>query len=634
MGRRLLAGVGGVVVAIVLASCSENGLLTPLSNHSSQVTISSVADGTMVTNGDKIPLSVKLNASQATPTDLKVDLLSSSGQVVQSADITNVDFSAPLPSVALSSLSNGTYTLQLTLDGANNQVLAQKKISIFYVGGTYSLDGITSYPPTLPPGGSGLIVARIATPQGANPYLRWSMGGKVLATGYLNAGFDKIQWNAPSASGVYSITVQMFPFGPPQGGTFDFTSPYKMTVEVFVSGSASSGKNELGPSSSYYALYHFQGNLKNTGSRSSVPAATAVGNPTLAVSGSVFGYQLDGQSGFKIDSLLLPVDAKGHLLPASLTMRLRLDKVEPDRSFFSTSTSDGGFSFEVKTNSQGELTAIVDGTEEPGGVPIKSGDVTSVTLSILPTGGALQFLWFIDGKLSLSDSIPIDPAVVSSTGSSLIGGPSGFTGLIDELGIYYKDSQGRSAIDPEVYRRAMADEYGSSLVFAEGFDGTYLPPDLSYSGKVDRGQLAGGLLALGPGQSVTLPQFSVGGEALRATLELRNFSSSDSGTLSVTAKGTKLFSAPLSGAVGKSGELQLSIAKRAGGLEIGVNGESPTRLKSSEDKLQLSVSNSGKAPIDLRSFLIVKKRNGSAQTHTSGTHTAVAQRAPSVTSGA
>lgn len=605
MVTRVLAGIG-TVLFFVLASCSESGLLTPLSDQSNQITIKSVASGTMVTSGDHVPLSVDLNSSQSTPVDLKVELLSTAGAVVQSADIQNADFSAPLPSVLLSNLESGPYTLRMTLEGANGEVLAQKKVSIFYVQGKYSLDGITSYPPALPPGGSGLIVARVTAPDGSNPYLRWSMGDKLIAKGYLKDGFDKIQWNAPSSTGVYSITVEMFPFGPPTGGSFDFTSPYTMKVEVFVTNTVKSGRNELAPASSYFALYHFQGNLKDSGARGL--DAAPIGNPTLSVNGSVFGYQLDGSSGFKVDSLLLPFNAKGALQPASVTMRLRLDKEQINRQFFSTSTADGSFKLAMATNEQGALAVSINGTVEQNAVALKSGDITSVTLSLIPSNGAVDLLWFVNGTLALSDSLAVDPKVASSSGSSTIAGADGFTGLVDEFGVYYMDSAGQESTDPEVFRRAMADEYGSNLLFAEGFDGIYLPTDLTFAGKVSRTQIVAGSLLLDSSQSIEVPQLPVGEEDLTMNANVSGISDTGSGMLTLSLKGKQLYSVALKDALSPSGQVEIRIGPVDGGIKVTLGDQKSSTINGEFSNIDIGLSSSGTTPISLRSLLVIKSR--------------------------
>ena len=58
---------------------------------------------------------------------------------------------------------------------------------------------------------SVMLKAELDIPAGADPYLRWSWKGKVLAKGTLGNGFGQILWVAPSDQGVYTITLELFP---------------------------------------------------------------------------------------------------------------------------------------------------------------------------------------------------------------------------------------------------------------------------------------------------------------------------------------------------------------------------------------------------------------------------------------
>ena len=61
-------------------------------------------------------------------------------------------------------------------------------------------------------------------------------------------------------------------------------------------------------------------------------------------------------------------------------------------------------------------------------------------------------------------------------GTTVIGGPNGFSGVIDELGVYYRDDQGRPSADPAQYLRTAQRKYGRDLVLAYGFETANLPP--------------------------------------------------------------------------------------------------------------------------------------------------------------
>ncbi len=607
LGRALI--VPTIIGAALFVSCSANSLLSPLGDQSTnQVTVGTISAGTMVGSGDQIPLALKYNQSQVSPKDLKVELLDAQGNVIQTGDLKGIDFSAPLPPVQLPSLSSGTYTLRLTLYDANNQVITQKSITFFYTQGTYSLQGIASYPPTLAPGGAGLLYASLSVPSGANPYLRWTMGSKVIAEGYLQDGYDKVQWTAPASSGVYSVTVELFPFGPAAGGDFTFTSPYSMHVEIFVTnGASSTAKNQLGPASDYYSLFHFGGDLTDSSPRGQrlQLAAAPIGSPQLGVNGSVFGYQLNGSAGFRIPNLILPLSGST-LAPFSITMRLRLDSFQFGRNFLTATADQGGFQLQLATNAKGRLAATVDSVSESGSVEIPTGQLTTITLSVIPTSQGLSLLWFTDGNMVLADSLDISPAVnAPANGETIIGGTNGFVGLIDELGVYYRDGSGQASVDPEVFRRAMSEEYGSSLVFAEGFDGMRLPGDLKYDSSTTDGDLQAGSLLLGAGSWVSLPSFGVGEDEQTLAIAFSQFPPGATGEVVFSANGRELASFALGAAFDASHPLRVRISKGGTGLEIS-EGNIVKKLDGNPGDLTVQVSNTGKVDFDLRSFLIVK----------------------------
>lgn len=613
LGRVIL--VPTIMGAVLFVSCSVNNLLSPLGDQpANQVTVSTISAGTMVGTGDQIPLSLKYSQGQVNPKDLKVELLDAQGNVVQTGDIKGVDFSAPLPPVQLPALSSGTYTLRLTLYDGNNQVIVQKNVTFFYTQGTYSLQGITSYPPTLAPGGAGILYATLSVPSGANPYLRWTMGSKVIAEGNLLGGYDKVQWTAPASPGVYSVTVELFPFGPVGGSDFSFSSPYSMHVEIFVtSGAGSPAKNQLGPAGDYYSLFHFGGDLADSSPRglSLHLSASPIGNPQLGVNGSVFGYQLDGTSGFQIPSLILPLSGS-MLAPLSITMRLRLDTFQFNRNFFTATADDGSFRFQLATNAQGRLAATVNSESESGSIEVPTGELATITLSVIPSGQGLNLLWFVDGNLSLSDVISVTPSIQSPAGGvSIIGGTNGFVGLIDELGIYYRNESGQASVDSEVFRRAMSEEYGSSLVFAEGFDGTRLPQDLKYDSATTDGSLRSGSLLLGPGSSVSLPSFGVGEDVQTLAIAFSQFPPSAGATVAFAANGQEVASFSLGKAF--DDPLRFKISRTGSGIQI-AEGSTIRSLGGNPTDLNVRIVNSGTVGFGLRSFLIVKSgtRLGSA----------------------
>jgi hypothetical protein len=134
----------------------------------------------------------------------------------------------------------------------------------------------------------------------------------------------------------------------------------------------------------------------------------------------------------------------------------------------------------------------------------------SVTLSVIPGEERISFHWFHGGEPVSREELESPTITVPEEGTSIIGGRNGFTGLIDEFGIFYRDEHERATIDPYVYRRSVKGVYGDGVIFADGFDGQYLFDDnLEITGEAF---VAEGSFYLRPESSVVMPRFSVGQE--------------------------------------------------------------------------------------------------------------------------
>jgi len=93
---------------------------------------------------------------------------------------------------------------------------------------------------------------------------------------------------------------------------------------------------------------------------------------------------------------------------------------------------------------------------------------------------------------------------------------------VDELGVYATEPAGRPSTDPGQFQRAETAAFGSSLVLADGFDGTYLPEGFTLSGS---GQLAAGTYSLKPGSTLGLPAIALEGSRITTTATLASTSS-------------------------------------------------------------------------------------------------------------
>ena len=171
-----------------------------------------------------------------------------------------------------------------------------------------------------------------------------------------------------------------------------------------------------------------------------------IGSPQVMLKGTMFGYYLDGKSGFVTEQLLMPFGTETN--PEKFTFRFRLKPEGPlgGRTWFETKGNDGVFHLRIRTSEENRMEALV----EMGGssilVPSKSsmqeGRARVVELSFNLIGNALQLQWSIDGQAEAPGTTLELPeggfASIEKRGISWIGvgeEGNGFVGLLDEFGI-------------------------------------------------------------------------------------------------------------------------------------------------------------------------------------------------------
>ena len=497
-------------------SCSGDMLLTG-DRATPEFLIKSVAAGTVLGPGVEIPLSLVPSSgtpgSSNPPERMEVRLESGDGVLIATTEINEDLDTEELPSLQLpEELAEGLYRLVFRLY-RGGELLQESVTEFFSTTEKYRLNGISSYPPSLYPGSRGILEALLDPAVSGNPYLVWRSGDRVFKTGYLDEGAGQAEWKAPGTEGVYNVRLELFPVGPANGSAFPFSSSIHIDTELFVSKNPAQGEYELPNGKGFYSLLHFRGNLRDEGSRkgaADIPFIT-IGNPALAKDSGIFGFLLDGTDGFSVPDLMLPV-RDGTLEPFTVEARIQympdmisLPDVSPHTLFTAVSAAEA-FSFSIVEEggilscelASGSLTAAtrLSSFELPVGKPV------DLALSIATVGGELNFSWFINGYNVLTQTHTLDLGNVSSSGQSTIGGETGFPGIIDEFGIYSADSDGRPSIDPELFIRGRKADFGRKLIFAEGFDGLFLPKWINGGESFD---LASGILGVNGKARIDLP---------------------------------------------------------------------------------------------------------------------------------
>lgn len=535
-----------VVLAMFASSCSDAGLLLPVDRGSSGIDIKSVSEGAVLMAEDTFEVALDYDEEEIFPDRMIIELIDSNGDVAFSVELGQEEIlQLPMPVILPEDMSDGIYTVSVTVFEAEEESATDSSI-FFYITEEYEIEAIAAYPQIFYPGGSGLVLADLNIPEASDPFLRWSLGGENVFEGLLSAGADTLQLEVPDKEGVISILLEVFPFGPlavSQGfdseqsseDPFTFSSVISLEAQFFVSSFQEVDEFELGPEEHYFSLFHFRGETVDWGFHGNGGSAEPIGTPTLAIGDTIFGYFLDGTSGFTADEILLPFAAPNEadgedgeaagsadaqsifvLQPFSFSARFYLQTARGD--LFYTENSSGDRLFEVGFTESGLAATVGEWTSAPTGTVLEQG-YNDLTLTVIPAESTLRLLWFVNGVLVADEVSEYTPLEDPGTGVSVIGGRGGFTGIIDEIGIYHRITEGGSQVDSQVFSRAMERMFGNDLVLAEGFDGTHLPEHLVYDTEAGDYIIAGGSLFLPPGGSVQFDAIPDSFESLSIAVE-------------------------------------------------------------------------------------------------------------------
>jgi hypothetical protein len=286
---------------------------------------------------------------------------------------------------------------------------------------------------------------------------------------------------------VYTIAVELFPVAPAEGAAFPYMSSLRTSTELYVS--AARRVPSLGPASSYWMLYDFDGSL-----RDAAPGgidAEPLGAVEAAAAADTPGYRIADASGIRIARSAVP---EGPLEGFTLSLGLTLSEAAPGARIL-TSQSGGRLLILELGPDGAPLARLSSETGEEtlasGVAALRAGDRHHIDLTFVRVDTRLAAMWFLDGEPGAVTPVLDEGRLPAGPGQTLLGGPQGIAGLIDELGVYYRDAEGRSGPDPGVYNRAMTLRYGDALLLADGFDGAWLGQGYQTEGEasVDLGRL-------------------------------------------------------------------------------------------------------------------------------------------------
>ncbi|HUV07424.1 MAG TPA: hypothetical protein VMX75_06825 [Spirochaetia bacterium] len=439
-------------------SCGDTALLNPADSETHSVEVKSISEGGILAPDESLSFIISMPEDEENPSRLDINLYAADGSVYAQQSIENPKVGENLQ-VFFPNIQEGRYRIGFVLYGKNT-VLTEKQLTFFYTVGEYVIRGIESFPPVIIPSSKVLLKAILNIPEGADPYIRWKQGQKILARGLLSEGLGHFYWSVPKEDGVYSLSVEIFPFAPLTGQDFSFVSTSSMATELYISSSQDVVEYDFTPKESYFSLFHLNGDLMDSGSgfsKSGVNDAQQIGSPEPAAHEDVLGFRILSGSGFRVPRLILPVEY-GALKPFSVSFGLSFDTLTAGSRLLRSSSEEGSLEFEMSLNADLSPTGILKTATHdylfPSGItPLEPNKRYILSLSMTPDSekSSLDVRWFLDGlpyaAYQFTDVILTD---IPAKGESTIGGDGGFSGILDEIGIYYRDAKGNPSVDPKL----------------------------------------------------------------------------------------------------------------------------------------------------------------------------------------
>ncbi len=445
--------------ALVMTSCGDVSILNPADTESHTLEVKSVSQGGTLNLGEPLVISVSSPSEEEVPTHLDIKLVGEDGSVVASQSVDDPEIDSDI-TIEFPGLETGRYKIEFTLYGEES-VLLEKELTFFYTTGSYFIHGIESFPPVNPPGSNVLLKVLLEVPEGSDPYIRWKQAENLLDSGLLSEGIANIFWQSPKDDGVYSITVELFPV-PPQAGTdFFFQSSNIMKTELYISSSEDQQSSDSTPRESYYSLFHLQGNLADSGSgfsENELLDATEIGHLEPAVHENILGYRFSANSGFSVPRFVLPVEYEA-LKPFTLSLGISVDALSEGARIISMQSEGGTFAMDLYFGEDLKLAAAVTIDSQsfvsPSGFPQLQIEKRYVlSLSIQPDSESRSFTakWYLDGIASGSSAFDgVALTGLPNGGVTVIGGEGGFSGILDEISVYFRDSDGNPSVDPSLF---------------------------------------------------------------------------------------------------------------------------------------------------------------------------------------
>lgn len=465
-------------------------------------------DGTALDSGARISTTTKLGLSiegiDGAPEADSVELLLSypdgtlAASILFSTAETNApesivvkDFEKDVPPFTMpKNLPDGYYILQLQIKNATEGILSKHSTAVLLYEGVIPTPSLAVYPGSVIAGDVSLIRLEADFPEAIDPWIRWTIDGKVMTAGLDSDHADRLAWRAPTTSGVYLAKAEIFPFMPPPGLEI---APLT-TAEIRLPVSSTILEADPLAASGSWSRFTFDGDFIDKGSRIHTDNPLVLGSPFLETYALGFGYLLGNGAGVTSTSSLLPTDKSSGTLIAFTALFIFAQA--PDEA------GDSGTLLSVPANDSfpGMVIGVRDGfpyfksgmTTILSNINVQAG-VSRLAIHVAPTDGGAYVQFYLDEQPSGNGTFA-STLFQTKPGACSVSGKGGYSAIFDELRIF-------DGAYPAFHLAEKAAK-GKALISATGFEGGILGSGFKTEG--DSIALAHGRLTLGNGSRLII----------------------------------------------------------------------------------------------------------------------------------
>jgi len=357
-------------------------------------------------------------------------------------------------------LPDGYYVMSVSVKDDTGTVLSAYSTVLLFFEGYLASPSLAIYPGTVLPGRVSLLKLAAAFPENLDPWIRWSIQGKVTAFGPVSEMMDRLAWEAPMESGIYLAKAEVFPFKPPVG--FDLPPASTASIRLPVStGAIPVDVLETMPAWSRFA---FEGNLNDSGSRPRTTEPGSIGSPYPETYASGYGYRLGNGSGLFSPSTLIPAGNPEGGIPDFTVVFVTApipDKPGSKNGYLLTFATRDGSDRLVLGVENGYPYVASKASRIASQVPLPA-NLSRLAIYISPTATNASVSFYIDDKPAGSGTLPTG-FFNALPGSCTIAGGSGYDAVYDEI-IILEGSY------PSFWL-SETNRLGPALLAASGFEG-------------------------------------------------------------------------------------------------------------------------------------------------------------------